>query len=118
MLELKPQSYSSKRSFIAYVISLLSGQVREWGTAVWGKKPKLCVSYSTFTEEPKVLLLLIEFCTIAAESGWNDIALQGVFYRGLHDQLKDELATRNDIASLDQLISNSIRLDNRLRERR
>lgn len=60
----------------------------------------------------------IEFRTLAAESGWNDPALQGAFYRGLQETLKDELATRDDSSSLDHLISTSIKLDNRLRERR
>lgn len=60
----------------------------------------------------------IEFRTLAAESGWKDTALQEAFYRGLQDQLKDELATCDDSASLDLFICTSIRLDNHLRERR
>lgn len=58
----------------------------------------------------------IEFRTLAAESGCNDMALQGAFYRGPREQLKDELATRDDAALLDQLIQTSICLDNHLRE--
>uniref|UniRef100_A0A3Q1CEC3 DUF4939 domain-containing protein n=1 Tax=Amphiprion ocellaris TaxID=80972 RepID=A0A3Q1CEC3_AMPOC len=34
VFNLQPQSYSSNRSKIAYLISLLSGSVREWGMAV------------------------------------------------------------------------------------
>lgn len=60
----------------------------------------------------------IEFRVLAAGSGWNDSALQGVFLQGLSEQLKDELAVRNETASLDSLISLAVRLDNRLRERR
>lgn len=53
---------------------------------------------------------------MAAESGWNDTALQGAFYRGFQNQLKDELATRDNTASLDLLTCTSICLDNRLSE--
>lgn len=55
---------------------------------------------------------------MAAESGWNAEALQGVFLKGLSEQVKDELVARVDPASLDILISLAIRTDNRLCERR
>lgn len=38
----------------------------------------------------------VEFRTMAADSGWNDKALQGLFLSGLSEQLKDELAARDD----------------------
>lgn len=60
----------------------------------------------------------IEFRLLAAGSGWNDSALRGVFLQGLSEQLKDELAVKNESASLDSLISLAVRLDNWLRERR
>ncbi|XP_035258090.1 uncharacterized protein LOC118219206 [Anguilla anguilla] len=57
-----------------------------------------------------------EFRTIAAESGWNDTALQGVFRDGLSEALKDELAAGDDPDNLDALIALlAIKLDNRLR---
>ena len=40
------------------------------------------------------------------------------FYRGLADNMKDELASRDEPESLDRLLELSIRIDNRLRERR
>ncbi len=43
---------------------------------------------------------------------------RGVFFKGLSEQLKDELAVRDETTSLDSLISLAVRLDNRLRERR
>ncbi|XP_062923390.1 cadherin-1-like [Mobula hypostoma] len=47
----------------------------------------------------------VEFRTLAAGSGWNDEALQGVFRNGLSDMVKDELAASDDTDSLDSLIS-------------
>ncbi|KAK7884344.1 hypothetical protein WMY93_027467 [Mugilogobius chulae] len=60
----------------------------------------------------------VEFRTLAAEAKWDDVALQSVFVNGLSEQLKDELALKDDSNDLDSLISTAIRLDNRLRERR
>lgn len=59
----------------------------------------------------------IDFRILATECGWDDKALQGIFYRGLSDEVKDELAARDGTTSLEELISLAIRLDNRLRER-
>ena len=60
----------------------------------------------------------VEFRTLTAESGWNEEALQGVFLSALSDDIKDQLTSREESADLDELISLSIRFDNRLRERR
>ncbi len=143
VFELQPNSYASDRARVAYIISLLTGRARDWGAAVWSKQPELSASYAAFTAEMRrvfdhpvrgrdasnrltnlrqgarsVADYAIEFRTLAAESGWNDPALQGAFYHGLQETLKDELATRDDSSSLDHLISTTIKLDNRLRERR
>lgn len=37
----------------------------------------------------------IRFRTLAAETGWDKEALRGIFVRGLHENLKDELAGRS-----------------------
>lgn len=60
----------------------------------------------------------VEFRTVAAETGWNNVALQGQFLQGLDDSIRDELAARDEPEILDDLISLAIRIDNRLWERR
>lgn len=52
------------------------------------------------------------FRTLAAEACWDDHALQTVFSNGLMEQLRDELALREDSVNLDSLIDIAIRLDN------
>lgn len=118
---LQPASYSSDKAKIAYLISLLIGSARDWGTVVWECCPELCASYPLFVNEMKkvfdhpvrareVSMLLsslkqgsrslaefsVEFRTLAGESSWNDVAIQGAFYRGLFNSMKDELDTRYD----------------------
>jgi len=52
------------------------------------------------------------------ESEWNDTALQGIFLKGVSEELKDELAPRDDPDSLEGLIDLTIKIDNGIRERR
>lgn len=54
---------------------------------------------------------------LASECGWDESALMVIYLKGLSEQLKDELAIRDESASLEELISISIWLDNRLCER-
>lgn len=59
----------------------------------------------------------LNFRIAAADSGWDRRALQGAFFHGLNENIKDELAARDECNDLETLISLTIRLDNRLRER-
>lgn len=59
----------------------------------------------------------IDFRILAADSGWVGKALEGIFRRGLNEELRDELAALDETSSLEELISLSISLDNRLSER-
>ena len=58
------------------------------------------------------------FQILAAESGWDESTLQAVFLKGLSGDIKDELAVRDEISSLRELMELATRLDNRMRERR
>lgn len=60
----------------------------------------------------------LAFHTLAAASGWNDRALRTAYRRGLRDDMKTELACRDDVMDLNMLISTSIKRDDMLRERR
>ena len=59
----------------------------------------------------------IDFRVKAAASGWNECALKSAYFKALNDNIKDELATLDEPASLEELIRLTIRLDNRLRAR-
>ncbi|KAK1789904.1 hypothetical protein P4O66_002235 [Electrophorus voltai] len=58
-----------------------------------------------------------EFCTVAAESGWNPTALMAAFHQGLSKDLKHELVHRDTPASLDSLIDLVLHIDNHVRQR-
>uniref|UniRef100_A0A8C9X8K7 CCHC-type domain-containing protein n=1 Tax=Sander lucioperca TaxID=283035 RepID=A0A8C9X8K7_SANLU len=143
VFEQQPLTYASERSRIAYLINSTSGSARSWGSAVWESQSDVCNSYVAFTTEMRkvfdhpvrgkeaakrlfslrqgsrsVAEMAVEFRTLAAVSGWNDEALQGVFINALSETLKDELVSHDESPTLDNLISLTIRLDNRIRERR
>lgn len=55
----------------------------------------------------------VTFRILAAEMGWDQTALLGVFCRGLSEEVKDELATTDEAQSLDEPINLAIHLGNR-----
>ena len=137
------QTYPTERSRIAYLIGSLSGEALGWAAAVWERDSAVCNDYSAFTDEMRkvfdhpvrgreasqrllqlrqgsrsVASFAVEFRTLAAESGWDEEALQGVFQNALSSELKDSLISWEEPTGLDHLISLAIHMDNRLRERR
>ncbi len=57
----------------------------------------------------------IEFRTLAAQSGWNEIALKTVFKRGLNAKLQTELACKAVDSTLNEFITLAIKIDNLMR---
>ncbi|CAB1338614.1 unnamed protein product [Coregonus sp. 'balchen'] len=135
--------YASERANISFLIGCLCGAALCWAKVVWERQSPICFSYSRFTEEIKkvfdhlfsgkdaakrllslrqephsVAEMACEFRTLAVESGWNEGALQGAIRNALTETLKDELVSRDEPDGLDKLNSLTIRIDNRLRERR
>lgn len=100
------------------MVSLLSGRAAQWATAMWERNSHFTFTYQQFTNEIKKFLISplrgkkfqchllslhqatksvaeysIKFRILAAESGWDEVALQSVFTHGLSEIMKDELAS-------------------------
>lgn len=141
--ELQSSTFPTDRARIAYVITLLTGKARAWATAIWEQQGPSCSSYQNFTDEMRrvfdhpvggreaanrlfqlrqgnssVAEYAVHFRTLAAESKWNMEALIATFHHGLSNYIRDELATKDPATTLESLIDQTIRLDNRMRERR
>lgn len=137
------RTFASDRSKVSYVVGLLRGRALDWATNTLSIDRPNLVDYVTFVEDlrrvfdhpvdsedaAQRLLRLrqgqasvaehsVDFRILAAESGWGETALRGVFLHGLSEAVKDELATCNKSVSLEELIQLAIGLDNRMRERR
>lgn len=139
--EMQPSSFPSERAKVGYVLSLLVGRARTWGSAEW-KRTECCDSFERFSREMRrvfdpvksehetlnnllslsqgnrsVIDYIIDFRSLAADCTWNKSALYDAFYRGLCSRLKDTLATVDLPKNLDELIDLVIRLDRRYKER-
>ena len=49
--ELQPSAFPTERSRVAYIVSLLTGRARDWGTAEWERDTPVCASVSAFSTE-------------------------------------------------------------------
>lgn len=56
-----------------------------------------------------------KFRTLAVESGWNNMALRVAYYQGLLEEIKDELASREEIDDLEELVAIALQIDQRMK---
>lgn len=110
-IQQQPITYSSHHCKIAFLISYLTGRA----TQLWEKDSPVCDLFALFSialrrvldhlvkgkDVAKRLLALrqgsssvadyaVNFRILAAESGWDKLALQGIFEQGLSEEMKDE----------------------------
>uniref|UniRef100_A0A3Q2EGQ2 Ty3 transposon capsid-like protein domain-containing protein n=1 Tax=Cyprinodon variegatus TaxID=28743 RepID=A0A3Q2EGQ2_CYPVA len=137
-----PGCFPTDQKKITFILSQLTGRALEWAQARFASDESLNCYFSDFISEfnqvfnqetdqaidSRALFSLkqgnssvadfsVNFRVKAAASGWNQSALKGAFFMALNEQIKDELATLDEPASLEDLIRLSIRLDNRIRAR-
>ncbi|XP_075439049.1 uncharacterized protein LOC142481545 isoform X2 [Ascaphus truei] len=115
--EVAPLQYDTSRKKVAYMYNLLTGSALAWASPVWELRPNLTRDYLAFKGEfrqvfysparremASVSLLQItqrrrsvtqyavEFHTLAAETNWGQEPLVSIFWQGLSESIKDELA--------------------------
>ena len=73
--------------------------------------------YSLSQGSRSVAEYTLEFCSLAADSRWDDVALRSAYRRGLSEEIKDFIV-RDRPSSCNDLISLALLMDERLRERR
>lgn len=103
-------SFTTELSVVQCVVSVFNHPVQSGEAA--SKHLSLCQGASAVADYS------IHFCILAANSGWNDTAVREIYVQGLAEELKGELATREEALDLEMLINLTIHLDNRLRESR
>lgn len=140
---LQPRTYAHEESKVAFVLTLLTGKARDWGTSVWETQAPCCASFKAFRQEMERLFdrsargqeaadqlarlrqagrsvtdYAIHFKTLAATCDWNEEACRAMFRAGLEDDIQDELATQDLPCDFDDLINMALRIEGRLRRRR
>lgn len=53
VFDLQPTTYSTDKSRIAFVLSLLTGEASQWPAACWESKTDIFQSFEAFTDEMK-----------------------------------------------------------------
>ncbi|KAF0045774.1 hypothetical protein F2P81_002303 [Scophthalmus maximus] len=118
VFDLQSLMYSTEKTKIAYLISLLRGEALEWASVHWRRQDPVTSTYANFTQEmskvfdhpvqgkdaarrlfslrqgsQSVAEYSIEFRTLVAESGWNEAALLSVFVHGLSERRQDPVTS-------------------------
>ena len=134
--------FRSDRAKVALIISSLFDRALDWAIAVVGNNPQLSSNLQLFADEFKKTFnhpsngadaagrlhsifqgprsdaeYTLEFCTLAADSGWDDNALRSAYRRGLSEEIKDILV-RDRPSSFNDLVTLALLMDERLQERR
>ncbi len=136
---LQPITFATEAARVAFVITLLTGRAREWGTTVWEKQLPFCATFELFRQEmikvfdrsvtgkeaasqlvrlrqgeSSVTDFSIQFRTLAVLCGWNEAALWDVFREGLNPEIQDEIAIHDLPASFDDLVDLALRVETRI----
>ncbi len=139
VFSLQPRRYATEEAKVAYVLTLLTGRVREWGIAVWRSRAPCCATFVDFRQEMAKLFdrsaqgdeaaaqlsrLSQKKCSVTdyaiqqAAAGWNEGALCVRFLEGLDYAIADELAAMDLPRELENLINLTLRVEGRLNRRR
>lgn len=140
---LQPQRYPTDVSRVGLVGTLLSGQALSWFAPLFEKQSPILNSFEAFMvafeeafgEHDKIRsattkirglrqgmrsasVYASDFRQLACDINWGDQALISQFQWGLRDDVKDLLLTMPDPVTLNEAISQAVRCDNRLFQRR
>ena len=135
--------FPSPRSQIIFVITLLEDAAAQWALPFVERNDAILDDLEKFTEafylmfgeqnpqrraqdalrslrqrDGTVAEYASAFRLQSVESGWNDTALTNQFYWGLSEAVKDQLLRLDEPSSLEDLIRLSLRVDDRLSQRR
>lgn len=127
-MEINANQFVSESAKISFILSLLTGRALNWAQALWNSNAPALQSLSSFVEHFQIvfsqttnaisvhnqLLRLrqgrstvseyaLQFRTIAASSGWNEIALSA-YRQGLNPDICLQLAIYEDSIGIEKLI--------------
>jgi hypothetical protein len=140
---LQPQRYPTEESRVGLVGTLLTGQALSWFAPLFEKRSPILSSFEVFLnafaeafgEHDKVRwattkirslrqgsrsasVYASEFRQVACDINWDEAALMSQFHWGLQDDVKDLLLSLPDPQNLNEAISQAVKCDNRLFQRR
>lgn len=143
IIRMQPMRYPTEETQVGLIGTLLSGTALSWFSPLVEKDSPLLQDFGSFLEEftntfgetdkertatTKIRSLqqrsraasvyAAEFRQLACDVDWDDKALISAFRWGLRDDVKDLLLNLTDPTTLSEAITQAVRCDNRLFERR
>uniref|UniRef100_A0A673JX42 DUF4939 domain-containing protein n=1 Tax=Sinocyclocheilus rhinocerous TaxID=307959 RepID=A0A673JX42_9TELE len=140
-LDHQGERFESEGKKCAFIMTLLTGRAIDWAAAVWDSDSRLRNSVTYFIQQLREVFeyphggkdvstqlinltqgnrsaaeFAIEFRTLAAQSGWNDVALKAMFHKSLNCDLQAELACKGEESSFSDFVTLAIRIDNLMRQ--
>jgi len=140
---LQPERYSTEESRVGLVGTLLTGQALSWFAPLFEKRSSILSNFETFLEafeeafgehdkarwattkirslrqgSRSASVYASDFRQLACDINWGEEALVSQFYWGLKDDVKDLLLSLPDPQTLNEAISQAVKCDNRLFQRR
>lgn len=140
---LQPERYPTEESRVGLVGTLLTGQALSWFAPLFEKRSPILNNFETFLEAfaeafgehdkarwattkirslrqgtHSVSVYASDFRQLACDINWDEEALMSQFYWGLRDDVKDLLLSLPDPRTLNEAISQAVKCDNRLFQRR
>lgn len=140
---LQPQRYPTDESRVGLVGTLLTGQALSWFAPLFEKRSPILNNFDMFLaafaeafgEHDKVRwattkirslrqgtqsasVYASDFRQLACDINWDEEALMSQFHWGLRDDVKDLLLSLPDPQTLSEAISQAVKCDNRLFQRR
>ncbi|KAL0173634.1 hypothetical protein M9458_029602, partial [Cirrhinus mrigala] len=138
-IQMQPQQFTTERTKVAFLTSLLSGKALKWAEAIWSSNNPIINSYDQFVSHfSKVFSTAtgtlstshqlfrlrqgsssihdytLLFRTLAAASGWNEISLLGVFRQGLNPEIRSAMAIYDDSIGLEAFLLHTTRVSQQL----
>ncbi len=138
-IENQPHLYTTERSKVSFLISLLSSKALQWAETIWAQADNITQSFDNFvshfrevfgrphsdpTASDKLYHLrqgsqpikeyALRFRTLAAASGWNERSLITTYSQGLEPRLRFQMASYGDNFGLETMIQHSIRCSSRM----
>lgn len=140
---LQPERYPTEESRVGLIGTLLTGQALSWFAPLFEKGSSILNNFETFLEAfaeafgehdkarwattkirslrqgaRSTSIYASDFRQLACDINWDEEALISQFYWGLRDDVKDLLLTLPDPQTLNEAISQAVKCDNRLFQRR
>ncbi|KAI2659363.1 Transposon Tf2-8 polyprotein [Labeo rohita] len=138
-IQMQPQQFPTERTKVAFLTSLLTGKALKWAEAIWSSNNPITNSYEQFVSHFSEVFrtatdtlstsdqlfrlrqgsssihdYTLQFRTLAAASGWNEVSLLGAYRQGLNPEIRSAMAIYEDSIGLEAFLLRTTRVSQQL----